>query len=437
MIGTRIRERRLSQGLKQGQLAAKVGISASYLNLIEHNRRRVGGKTLKSVALVLGVDPASLAQGAQADLVSALSGAAQSGVAKIALGDDVSRASEMADRFPGWAQLIALQSGRIAQLEALVDGLNDRLTHDPVLSDTMHDVLSTVSAIRSTASILVGTPDLDADWRQRFHANIDKESRRLAETSAAMAEHFEHLTRSSAAYVTPLEATQALFDSHAHHFPLIETLGAAGVDEVLKTAQLPEGPTQDLARTALLAYAQRAADMPLDDVTSALRNPAKSEPDALAAAFRVPLSDMLQRLAELPHVPGLPETGSIRVDGAGAVLMRKQVAGFPVPRFGAVCSLWPVFTALSRPGQPIRQTVQTSEAAGFTVYALSRAIAGGGFDAAPIYQAIMIMRADSPEAPSVHVGPACRICPRVSCVARREPSIIDSFAVPQNRAEEF
>ncbi|HAW46979.1 MAG TPA: transcriptional regulator, partial [Roseovarius sp.] len=46
MIGTRIRERRVLAGIRQTDLAKRVGISPSYLNLIEHNRRRIGGKTL-------------------------------------------------------------------------------------------------------------------------------------------------------------------------------------------------------------------------------------------------------------------------------------------------------------------------------------------------------------------------------------------------------
>ncbi|MBV1903463.1 MAG: helix-turn-helix domain-containing protein, partial [Marinosulfonomonas sp.] len=46
LTGNRIRERRIQIGLRQSALAKAVGISASYLNLIEHNRRRIGGKLL-------------------------------------------------------------------------------------------------------------------------------------------------------------------------------------------------------------------------------------------------------------------------------------------------------------------------------------------------------------------------------------------------------
>ena len=57
LTGSRIRERRGIAGLKQAELANMVGISASYLNLIEHNRRRIGGKLLLNIAATLGVDP--------------------------------------------------------------------------------------------------------------------------------------------------------------------------------------------------------------------------------------------------------------------------------------------------------------------------------------------------------------------------------------------
>ena len=56
LAGTRIRERRLSLGLKQGAVADLAGISASYLNLIEHNRRNVTPEVLTRLACARGVD---------------------------------------------------------------------------------------------------------------------------------------------------------------------------------------------------------------------------------------------------------------------------------------------------------------------------------------------------------------------------------------------
>ena len=48
-------------------------------------------------------------------------------------------------------------AGASAALERTVETLTDRLAHDPHLAASLHEVLSTVTAIRSTASILAET----------------------------------------------------------------------------------------------------------------------------------------------------------------------------------------------------------------------------------------------------------------------------------------
>ena len=63
LTGTRIRDRRMDQGMRQADLARAAGISPSYLNLIEHNRRRIGGKLVNDISRVLGIDPTLLTEG--------------------------------------------------------------------------------------------------------------------------------------------------------------------------------------------------------------------------------------------------------------------------------------------------------------------------------------------------------------------------------------
>ncbi|NRB02999.1 MAG: helix-turn-helix transcriptional regulator, partial [Rhodobacteraceae bacterium] len=76
LTGSRIREKRIMAKLKQAELARQANISASYLNLIEHNRRRIGGKVLLSIAAALEVDPSDLTEGAEAQLLATLRAAA-------------------------------------------------------------------------------------------------------------------------------------------------------------------------------------------------------------------------------------------------------------------------------------------------------------------------------------------------------------------------
>jgi transcriptional regulator with XRE-family HTH domain len=155
LTGSRIRERRVMAGLKQADLARDIGISASYLNLIEHNRRRIGGKLLLNIASVLGVEPQTLTEGAEAALIAALREAAdEAGLT----GPEASRADEFAGRFPGWADVLAGTRRRVASLEQTVEALTDRLAHDPHLAASMHELLTTAAAIRSTACLTVRRP---------------------------------------------------------------------------------------------------------------------------------------------------------------------------------------------------------------------------------------------------------------------------------------
>ncbi len=52
-IGLSISSRRRAIGLSQAGLARQAGISASYLNLIEANKRQVGGSLLLRMSIVL------------------------------------------------------------------------------------------------------------------------------------------------------------------------------------------------------------------------------------------------------------------------------------------------------------------------------------------------------------------------------------------------
>ena len=105
LTGSRIRERRSIAGFRQAELARHVGISASYLNLIEHNRRRIGGKLLVDIAQALGVEPSMLTEGAEAALIASLREAAEDMNTVVA---ETDKADEFARRFPGWAEVLEI-----------------------------------------------------------------------------------------------------------------------------------------------------------------------------------------------------------------------------------------------------------------------------------------------------------------------------------------
>src|SRR5882762_3132107 len=71
-LGTKVRSIRRREALTQADLAAKLEISASYLNLIEHNQRPLPAHLLVKVAKVLNVDLNSFADDDHARLAADL-----------------------------------------------------------------------------------------------------------------------------------------------------------------------------------------------------------------------------------------------------------------------------------------------------------------------------------------------------------------------------
>jgi predicted transcriptional regulator/transcriptional regulator with XRE-family HTH domain len=430
LTGNRIRERRLVLGIRQADLAAAVGISASYLNLIEHNRRRIGGKLLVAIARALSVEPAQLSEGADATLYDALQSAAQALPVAFGARPETDRIDEMAGRFPGWTALIAAQQKRIATLEALVEGLRDRIGNDPVLAESMHEVISTVAAIRSTADILVREPDLEPVWRSRFHRNLHEEAERLSTRATALLRHFEAEEEAGArAASTPIETVEAMFEAAGHHFPAIEADGAAAIPGVIARAAGMEDPaTRALALRLLAAYAADAARLPLSVVRPAAEA-AGYDPAALLSLGGGDVALVLRRLATLPRRgsfgEGAPPFGLAVCDGAGALVFRRRLTAFSIPRFGAGCPLWPLYRALGRPGQPEAALIEMPQGARFRAWAVSQPAAPAGFSEAPVMQAVMLVApaaaipAPAPQGPPIAAGPGCHLCPRTGCPARR------------------
>ena len=421
LTGSRIREKRLDLGIRQATLAEDVGISPSYLNLIEHNRRRIGGKLLGDLARALGVEVALLTEGADSDLLDQMRSAA--GLAgELA---DVARAEELAARFPGWAALIAAQARRISTLDTHLRSLRDRLTHDPHLATSLHEVISAVTAIRSTASILVGQEKLDADWQRRFHENIHADSLRLAQNSEALIAYLEMPGDDSAGVpLTPLEQVETYLARTGFHIAALEG-GRGDIDAVVAGSGLT-GPAAQLLAIHCRQYKEDAKALPLADFTAACQQ-TKYDPARLAQGSGSGLARVLRRMAALPSDAGHPPMGLTIADASGALRLIKPVPGFAMPRGGGGCPLWPVFGAFSRPSQPIRAEVALPGAVAqrLLCYAIAEPGPIDSFDATPILLATMLVLPDPPDTglTPIPVGPTCRICPRAGCLARREPAM--------------
>lgn len=419
LTGSRIRDRRMSAGMRQADLAKAAGISASYLNLIEHNRRRIGGKLVADIARALGCEITALTEGAEAMLLASLREAAAGPGGRDA---ELDRAEEFAGRFPGWSGLLAERHARVQRLEAEVAALSDRLAHDPHLSASLHELLTAITAVRSSASILAGTEDLDPAWASRFLAILDAEGRRLSEVAEALVRHLDEPGARPASAATPQEEVEALFAARGWHLSALEKpdAGDRAISALLDgAAELETDAGRALARRAALRYRDDARRLPLAEVSEV----ADAGVGALVERFAAPVDAVLRRLALLPG----REAGLVIADGAGAITFRRPLSGFALPRHGAACPLWPLFQALARPAVPVSTVVRMPGEGARRILAEAIALPVGPPDFAgpPVFEATMLLtQAGDDDGPALPVGPTCRICVRDSCRARREPSIL-------------
>lgn len=421
LTGTRLRERRLAAGLRQADVAAHAGISASYLNLIEHNRRKVSGAILGRLADAVGFDRTALAEGSDAALIEGLQSAAARGGA---LSVELTGLEDFASRFPGWAGLVVSLDARVQILQRAVEALNDRMTHDPHLSQSLHEVLSSLSSVRATASILAETDDLDPAWATRFHQNLHHDSERLAAGAEALVAYLDAgSTVAEQGIAAPQEEVEDWLKARGWWFDDADLVRGPGED----VAALASTAARSLALRYLTQAARDAKTLPMVPFSAALtgRGP---DPFALADVFGCDPMVVMRRLAMVPDLGA----GLVICDASGTLTFRKPMGGFPLPRFGAACPLWPLYAALGRPLQAVEAVVEMAGQGGrlYRVMAWSAPVHPMGLRGPDLREAAMlILPAEAGAASSLAIGSSCRICPRAACKARREPSIL-SEAIP-------
>jgi predicted transcriptional regulator/transcriptional regulator with XRE-family HTH domain len=432
--GTRIREKRLLLGVKQADLARAAAISPAYLNLIEHNRRRIGGKLLLDLARALDVDAASFTQDTQSALLEGLHEAAQGTSVEAAI-DEGERAIDFASRFPQWAALVVQQKDQMIELNGRVEALNDRLSHDPFLSSALHEVLSTVTAIRSTAGILNAEDDIDHEWRVRFHRNMYEESQRLAEGAQALVSYLDAVSRVDETGQAPLDEVAAW----ASQTSGVEASGAKEASE--KKVVLSSPAAQSLASKWTLRAAQDTSEISLSQVEASLSD-SGPDPAMLARLTGCSLPAAMRRLASLPVAPEYPALGLLMCDASGALSFRKPLDGFAPPKTGAACPLWPLYQSLLRPTMPVRRIISQGGVSprSYLAFAVAEPVGAQGFDEPDIFEATMLFMAlDEVENKypqlalpategAFELGTTCRVCVRETCAARREPSLMRTQA---------
>jgi predicted transcriptional regulator len=442
----RIRERRRKLGVTQAELARRIGISASYLNLIERNKRGIAGPLLRRAASALDLGLDELDGAAERRVLETLNEIAHQPDIAV-LGAEAASAGELIGRFPGWARALAAlaRSERAATAEA--QALADRLTHDPFLGETVHRMLTRIAAIRSAAEILTDYPDVRGERREEFMAIVGEESRALSDVAEALAAYFDKAQQADRA-LTPLDEVEALFEARANRFEEIEVaandlvgklergasraaarilaserLGPLIEGVVAREPGLETASARSRARTALLDYATGAILAPMPALAPRAAE-LRYDMEALADSFGIDVTTVCQRLVALPG-EDVPRFGHYRANAASTLIERRGLRGLVAPRYAAACPLWVLFRAQQSPETVIRQRALFPNGDRFVFLARARSTGPTGFGRPRHYitdmlamseaDARLTVYAPDPGVPLEEVGPGCRICPRLQC----------------------
>jgi XRE family transcriptional regulator, fatty acid utilization regulator len=438
-IGRTVRRLRNERHFSQHALADRLGISASYLNLIEHEQRTVSGSLLIKIAEIFHVDLAALSGAEERRLEVALrevftdpllaaETVPEAEVAMLA-GSAPNAARALLALYRAWrvaredSSGIALPSGRrlLLPYEEARDFFDNRANHFPALEEAAEAIVACCGGgalaeqsdalaerLRRVHGLTVTIEPLDGMLR-RFHS--DPPQLALAES----------LPRASRAF------------QMAFQLALLEAKDAA--ESVLDAAPPSSPEAAMLIRIGLLNYLAGAILMPYAaylDTVQALRH----DMEAVATRFGVSFEQACHRLSTLqrPAARGVPFF-FVRVDPAGNVSKRFSAAGFPFARYGGSCPRWVVHTAFSQPGTVQVQVAELPDGSAYLCFArtVTRPAVRWG-EPRPVHVVALgcsiadagkLAYADGLdlEGAKVGIGLSCRLCDRQGCRSRAFPPL--------------
>ena len=177
-LGNKVRRLRRDQGLAQVEMARRLGISPSYLNLIEHNQRPLTLPLLLKLGQEFNVDLRSFSDNDDARLLGELTEL---------LGEPLFREHDLGRE--DIKQLVATSPSACHAMLGLFRGyrraredvraLAERVSDDTYLATSMHELRQLLATIRSFSEILHDYADLDDARRQQIHEILVTESEKV------------------------------------------------------------------------------------------------------------------------------------------------------------------------------------------------------------------------------------------------------------------
>jgi predicted transcriptional regulator/DNA-binding XRE family transcriptional regulator len=458
-LGAKVRALRRRENLSQVQMAERLGISPSYLNLIESNRRPLPAALLIKLAQIFGVDLHAFGGDEDARVVNDLLEVFSDPVfdAYQLTSADL---RELALNSPQIARaVLALyssyktQRGASEELASRLDGEEATgVDRSQLPSEEVNDLVQ--KNMNYFPELEEAAEEL---WRKaRFDAEelypgliryLDKQHGihvRIARGGAERGVLRRFDAERNVLTLSELLPTRSRTFQVAHQIALLTQ--HARIGKLVAEGHFTSEQARGLARVALANYFAGAVIMPYAPFLEACQKE-RYDIDVIGRRFRVGFEQVCHRFTSMrrPGAEGVP-FHMIRIDMAGNISKRFSASGIRFARFSGACPRWNIFSAFMTPGMIRIQLSRFSD--GTTYFCLARTIHkdSGGYHAQQPVQAIglgcrvdharELVYSDGVDLENPHlatpVGVTCRLCERSDCEQRAFPSIRQPLEVDEN-----
>ena len=457
-IGPKIKAFRRQLGIQANKLAEQIGISASYLNLIESGKRNVDSNLIIKICSELRINVSDLTSKSDLNLENDISEllsdeifedldilgpevkdlvASNPKMAKalIKLGDNFKQKDhDIVNKVENISGKI-IDSRRAAfPGEVIADFLQENKNYFPKLEEFANDIFQEVKQNNRTRYIAL------CEFLKRKYGVQVKDV--IPEEGKPFSKIYKEKEK-----VLLLSDYISLETKKLYAAAQIAHIGAKDqINFYLSNFKFPSNEAKELSRIALLNYCGAAILMPYELFHKECKN-LKYDLELLQNTFATSFEQVAHRVTCLqdPKLPGIP-FHFLRVDVAGNISKRLSLSGIEIPRYGGACPRWNVYSAFSRPG--VIQAAVSKMSNGEKYVCIARTVEKGvgrygqkksmlsiglGCEAKYAKDFIYTENLDLNDKKSeLPIGVSCRTCDRLDCSQRAFPPLHKKFDVDVN-----
>ncbi|MGL1922557.1 MAG: short-chain fatty acyl-CoA regulator family protein [Hyphomicrobiales bacterium] len=449
-IGSKLKKLRRDKKMNQKNLALELGISPSYLNLIERNRRGLTANLLLKLSDVLDVEVSELNQNTDVQLNHDLNELLAQDMFS-----DFGITNQDIDDLTNENPQIGRAMIRLFDKYKMRQKQNQKLTSQ-YINNGGQDTSTDQTNFENDASPEY-IAELVSDFIQdqsNFFPTLEKAAERVRQDVDLMGEGLLHglkaFTMNSFALrvkVSDLPNDEGhIFDkemgiltissfsnSQSQVFCVAEHTGLYAaqheIDDIIEDANFEDERINNYLELVLARYFAASILMPYDRFLARAKE-TRYDIDLLCHYFDVSFEQVCHRLTSMqkPGSKAVP-FHFVRTDIAGHISKRFSLSGIKIPRYGTACPRWNIYAAFMQPGRINVQMSKTPD--GETYFCIARTISKGvrrfgeplrhfsvGLGCKSIHAKHMVY-SDSIDLKDtsqiVQIGATCPVCQRYDC----------------------